>query len=43
MVIRENIAQIVPVTIEGDLEDAVIVASADLIPAEQVVVRGNER
>lgn len=43
VVVRENMAQIVPVKVEGDLENSVIVAAADLNPTEPVVVRGNER
>ena len=39
---RENVAQIVPVTIDGALAGAVII-SAELDPKEPVVVRGNER
>jgi multidrug efflux pump subunit AcrA (membrane-fusion protein) len=43
VVVRENKAQVVPVTVTGDLRDQVIVVSNDLKPQEQVVVRGNER
>ncbi|MCZ6748643.1 MAG: efflux RND transporter periplasmic adaptor subunit [SAR324 cluster bacterium] len=42
VVVRDNVAQIVPVTIDGAIADAVIV-TADLEPKEPVVVRGNER
>jgi RND family efflux transporter MFP subunit len=43
VVVRENKAQIVPVTVTGDLRDQVIIVANDLKPQEQVVVRGNER
>lgn len=43
VIVRKGVAQVVPVKVRGDVEDAVIVAADGLSPGEQVVVRGNER
>ena len=43
VVVRDNVAQIVPVQIKGDILDSIIVESPDLKAEELVVVRGNER
>jgi RND family efflux transporter MFP subunit len=43
VVVRDNVAQIVPVQVRGDVRDSVIVDAPDLKAEEPVVVRGNER
>ncbi|MBF0286460.1 MAG: efflux RND transporter periplasmic adaptor subunit [SAR324 cluster bacterium] len=43
VVVREGIAQIIPVQVKGNQKELVVIEAKSLKPGEQVVIRGNER